>query len=318
MSRRLFFAGLGMLALALGGCAETQLAAHTVKKMDQPTPGAAPKGYYKVGEPYQINSTWYYPVEDYNYDETGIASWYGPGFHAKFTANGEIFDQNDLTAAHRTLPMPSFVRVTNLDNGRSIVLRVNDRGPFARGRILDVSARGSELLGFDKAGTARVRVQILAEESRQLAQQMRSGVQVASAAPPQGASLQGGSPQGAQPSAAPRSSVTSGALAPPLGVMTSPAPAPIGLPIDPTGNLRTVAPQRTQIYVQAGAFESRENANRLSQRLRGLGPSSVTPVTVAGKQMFRVRVGPLASVEEGDRMLDRVIADTPGARLVVD
>jgi len=308
MSRGVIFAGLGVLALALGGCAETQLAAHTVKKMDQPTPGGAGKGYYKVGEPYQINSTWYYPVEDYNYDETGIASWYGPGFHAKFTANGEVFDQNDLTAAHRTLPMPSFVRVTNLDNGRSIVLRVNDRGPFARGRILDVSARGSELLGFDKAGTARVRVQILAEESKQLAQQMRSGVQVASAAPP----------QGAQPSAAPRSGVTSGALALPPSVATSPPPAPVGLPIDPTGNLRTVAPQKTQIYVQAGAFESRENANRLSQRLRNLGPSSVTPVTVAGKQMFRVRVGPLATVEDGDRMLDRVIADTPGARLVVD
>lgn len=308
MSRGLLFAGLGALALGLGGCAETQLAAHTVKKMDQPAPSASGKGYYKVGEPYQINSTWYYPVEDYNYDETGIASWYGPGFHAKFTANGEIFDQNDLTAAHRTLPMPSFVRVTNLDNGRSIVLRVNDRGPFARGRILDVSARGSELLGFDKAGTARVRVQILAEESKQLAQQMRSGVQVASAAPP----------QGAQPQAAPRAGVTSGALPPPPAVASSPPPAPIGLPVDPTGNLRTVAPQKTQIYVQAGAFENRENAQRLSQRLRGMGPSSVTPVTVGGKQMFRVRVGPLATVEEGDRMLDRVIADTPGARLVVD
>jgi rare lipoprotein A len=308
MNRGLIAALFGSIALALGGCAETQLAAHTVKKMDQPAPSASGRGHYKVGEPYQINSTWYYPVEDYNYDETGIASWYGPGFHAKFTANGEIFDQNDLTAAHRTLPMPSFVRVTNLENGRSIVLRVNDRGPFARGRILDVSARASELLGFDRAGTARVRVQILAEESRQVAQQMRSGVQVASAAPP----------QAAQPLAAPRSGVVSGALPPPSAVAASPAAAPIGMPVDPTGNLRTVAPQRTQIFVQAGAFENRENAQRLSQRLRGIGPSSVTPVTVGGKQMFRVRVGPLATVEEGDRMLDRVIADTPGARLVVD
>jgi rare lipoprotein A len=308
MNRGLIAALFGSIALALGGCAETQLAAHTVKKMDQPAPSVSGRGHYKVGEPYQINSTWYYPVEDYNYDETGIASWYGPGFHAKFTANGEIFDQNDLTAAHRTLPMPSFVRVTNLENGRSIVLRVNDRGPFARGRILDVSARASELLGFDRAGTARVRVQILAEESRQVAQQMRSGVQVASAAPP----------QAAQPLAAPRSGVVSGALPPPSAVAASPAAAPIGMPVDPTGNLRTVAPQRTQIFVQAGAFENRENAQRLSQRLRGIGPSSVTPVTVGGKQMFRVRVGPLATVEEGDRMLDRVIADTPGARLVVD
>ncbi len=313
MSAARIFVGLALLALGLTGCAETQLAAHTVKKMDQPAPGAGKGGYYKVGEPYQINSTWYYPVEDWNYDETGIASWYGPGFHAKFTANGETFDQNELTAAHRTLPMPSFVRVTNLDNGRSIVLRVNDRGPFARGRILDVSARGSELLGFDKAGTARVRVQVLADESKQLAQQMRSGVQVASAAP-----------MAAAPSAAPRSSVTSGALAPPPGAaatqtqtQTQPA-APIGLPVDPTGNLRTTSPQKTQIFVQAGAFENRDNAQRLSQKMRSFGPSIVTPVTIAGKQLFRVRVGPLATVEDGDRMLDRVIADTPTARLVVD
>jgi rare lipoprotein A len=308
MSRRLIVASLGLLALWLTGCAETQLASHAVKKMDQPAPSAPARGHYKIGEPYQINSTWYYPVEDYNYDETGIASWYGPGFHAKFTANGEIFDQNDLTAAHRTLPMPSFVRVTNLENGRSIVLRINDRGPFARGRILDVSARGSELLGFDKAGTARVRVQILAEESRQIAQQMRSGVQVASAAP-----IQGGQPQ-----AAPRPGVTSGALPPPGQAGASASPGPIVVPVDPTGNLRTVPPQRTQIFVQAGAFENRDNAQRLSQRLRSLGPSSVTPVTVGGKQMFRVRLGPVRTVEEGDRLLDRVIADTPGARLVVD
>ena len=310
MSRFTLMAGLGLLALGLAGCAETQLAAHTVKKMDQPaTPSQGAPGYYKVGEPYQINSTWYYPVEDYNYDETGIASWYGPGFHAKFTANGEIFDQNDLTAAHRTLPMPSFVRVTNLENGRSIVLRVNDRGPFARGRILDVSARGSELLGFDKAGTARVRVQILPEESRQIAQAMRSGrasgVQVASA----GAL--------AAPAAAPRSAITSGSLAPPPSSAV-PQASPVIVPIDPTGNLRTTSPQRTQIFVQAGAFENRDNAQRLSQRLRSFGASSVTPVMISGKQMFRVRVGPLATVEEGDRMLDRVIADTPGARLVVD
>jgi len=305
VSGRLLAAGLGLLALGLAGCAETQLAAHTVKKIDQSASGgtAGKGGYYKVGEPYQINSTWYYPVEDWNYDETGVASWYGPGFHEKFTANGEVFDQNDLTAAHRTLPMPSFVRVTNLDNGRSIVLRVNDRGPFARGRILDVSARGSELLGFDKAGTAKVRVQILAEESKQLAQSLKAGrsggVQVASA-----------------PTSAPRPTVSSGALAPPPPVAAAAAPAFV--PVDPTGNLRTTTPRRTQLYVQAGAFENRENAQRLSQRLRGFGPAAVTPVTIAGKQLFRVRVGPLATVEEGDRVLDRVIADTPGARLVVD
>ncbi len=124
---------------------------------------------YKVGKPYQIKGVWYYPQVDYDYVEEGIASWYGPGFHGKATANGEIYDMNDLTAAHRTLPMPSIVRVTNLENGRSLKLKVNDRGPFARERIIDVSRRASQLLGFHMQGTTPVRVEIVEDESRQLA-----------------------------------------------------------------------------------------------------------------------------------------------------
>ena len=118
-------------------------------------------GKYKVGNPYQIKGVWYYPKESFDHVETGIASWYGRQFHLKKTANGEIFDMNELTAAHRTLQMPSFVQVTNLENGRSLKLRVNDRGPFAHGRIIDVSRRAAQLLGFERQGTARVRVQIL-------------------------------------------------------------------------------------------------------------------------------------------------------------
>ncbi len=124
---------------------------------------------YKVGRPYAINGIWYVPRVDYDYDATGVASWYGPGFDGQATANGETYDMNELTAAHKTLPMPSIVRVTNLDNGRSIKLRVNDRGPFVDGRIIDVSRRAAQLLGFYGAGTARVRVEIVADESRALA-----------------------------------------------------------------------------------------------------------------------------------------------------
>src|ERR1700712_5318998 len=93
-------------------------------------------GVYKIGKPYQIGDTWYYPREQPDYDETGVASWYGPGFYDHPTANGEIYTAKDLTAAHRTLPLPVNVRVTNLDNGKSIIVRVNDRGPFAKGRII--------------------------------------------------------------------------------------------------------------------------------------------------------------------------------------
>ncbi|NBP73545.1 MAG: septal ring lytic transglycosylase RlpA family protein, partial [Alphaproteobacteria bacterium] len=140
--------------LALSACAETEFLVHTAKQLR----GGEVKqseGRYKVGSPYQINGAWYYPAEDFEYSETGIASWYGPNFHGKKTANGEDYNQNDLTAAHRTLPMPSAVRVTNLENGRSLVLRINDRGPFARGRIIDVSRRGAQLLGFEKNGVAK-------------------------------------------------------------------------------------------------------------------------------------------------------------------
>lgn len=115
-------------------------------------------GAYKVGSPYKVNGVRYVPREDPSYDRTGIASWYGKKFHGRRTANGERYDMYALSAAHPTLPMPSLVRVTNLKNGRSIVARVNDRGPFARGRIIDMSYRSAQLLGFVKQGTARVRV----------------------------------------------------------------------------------------------------------------------------------------------------------------
>ncbi len=125
-------------------------------------------GTYKVGKPYKIMGQWYYPQEDYNYSEVGMASWYGDDFHAKKTANGERYDMNTLTAAHRTLPLPSIVKVTNLENGRSLVLRVNDRGPYVKDRIIDISKRGAQLLGYQTKGVTKVRVEILAKESKAL------------------------------------------------------------------------------------------------------------------------------------------------------
>jgi rare lipoprotein A len=105
-----------------------------------------------------VAGRWYHPRDERDYRETGVASWYGPGFHGKATANGERFDEHAISAAHRTLPLPSHVEVSNLDNGRTLVVRVNDRGPFAHDRILDLSRRAAQLLGFETRGTARVRV----------------------------------------------------------------------------------------------------------------------------------------------------------------
>ncbi len=117
------------------------------------------KGVYKVGNPYVVSGTKYHPKADDTYDKTGLASWYGAQFHGRKTANGEIFNMNHLTAAHTTLPMPSFVKVTNLSNGRWLVLRVNDRGPFVGNRLIDVSRRSAQLLGFQDKGVTKVRIQ---------------------------------------------------------------------------------------------------------------------------------------------------------------
>lgn len=120
-------------------------------------------GRFQIGKPYKIKGRWYHPKHDVNLREKGLASWYGPNFHGRLTANGEIYDQFALTAAHPTMPLPSYARVTNLENGRKITVRVNDRGPFAPGRVIDLSARAAKLLGYDKQGLAKVKVEYAGE-----------------------------------------------------------------------------------------------------------------------------------------------------------
>ncbi len=135
---------IAAIALALAGCGSTD-----------------PQGIYKLGQPYQIAGRWYYPEFDPAYDKVGVASWYGVPFHGRATANGEVFDRQRLTAAHPTLPLPSIVRVTNLANRRQLELRVNDRGPFVRERLIDLSQAAARELGFEREGTAHVRVEFV-------------------------------------------------------------------------------------------------------------------------------------------------------------
>lgn len=124
-----------------------------------------PHPTYKIGAPYTVKGVAYYPRVDYAYDQVGMASWYGDGFEGQYTANGEVFDMNDVTAAHTTLPLPSIVEVINLQNNRALHVRINDRGPFVRGRIIDLSRRAAQLLGFAGTGTAMVRVRVLQQPS---------------------------------------------------------------------------------------------------------------------------------------------------------
>ena len=126
---------------------------------------SSPKPIFKIGQKYMIKGKFYFPKKDLYYNKTGIASWYGPKFHGKITANGEIYDQNAFTAAHKTLPLPSAVKVTNLENNISVVLRVNDRGPFVNDRIIDLSSKAADILDLKRNGTGLVRVTVLKNES---------------------------------------------------------------------------------------------------------------------------------------------------------
>src|SRR5690554_5232815 len=278
-------------AFALSACGTTQPAG-TSASGDAP----AQIGRYKVGTPYQIAGAWYHPAEDLEYDQTGIASWYGPGFHGRQTANGERYDQNDLTAAHPTLPMPSLVRVTNLENGRSIDLRINDRGPFSKSRIIDVSHRAAQLLGCDREGTAKVRVKVLRDESMQLAAIARGEV-----LPPSPASLPTGSVQVAQAEPKPAPVVPAEApKAPALVHARSPMP---------DGLIHMEQPQATNVFIQAGAFTDYQNASQLASRLQPHGYVQIEPTAISGQSFYRVRIGPVESVDEADVLLARLISD---------
>lgn len=287
------YAAMGVLGL-LTACATSQPSGVAGKQGAGQAPGGA---HYKVGDPYQINGNWYYPKEDYSYDETGIASWYGDAFHDGTTANGEVFNKNELTAAHKTLPLPTLARVTNLDNGRSIVVRINDRGPFSGARIIDVSQRAAQLLGFEGQGTAKVRVQVLADESKAIADAMRH---YGSAAPATLAeATQAPAPQSAALAAVETKTLEPVQTTPAVHqqlLATKPVATYVQLPVAAAG----------KIYVQAGAFTVLDNATKLQQQLAKLGPVSTSDIMINGTVFHRVRVGPVTSVDEADKLLSRI------------
>lgn len=253
-------------------------------------------GVYKVGNPYKILGRWYYPKEDYNYKEEGTASWYGPDFHAKRTANGEKYDMNALTAAHRTLPLPSIVRVTNLENGRSLVVRVNDRGPYARNRVIDVSKKVAQLLGFLEQGTAKVRVEVLEKESKNLKAALT------------------GSPLYEDISAAPVTKIEASRMAPLEGAAVAASYDKLSpnYNYEPSDNSDVPALTQDEVvgeggfFVQAGAFTDVDAAESLKKRLSSFGPSSVSVAKVNGQMFYRVRVGPYSGQNQAVDMLSRI------------
>lgn len=307
------------IPLLLAGCAETQFLAQASKMWGSQSPEG---GQYKVGKPYQVNGTWYTPKEDWEYIEVGTASWYGDEFHGRKTANGDRFDKNQLTAAHRTLPMPSLIRVTNLTNGRTAVLRVNDRGPFTRGRILDVSHAAARVLGFEGQGTAQVKVELLAEESRRLAQEM--GVKLPDQLPRRDPLVDMQTSSLAQPvqavetvelEAPPTTTQAHAVISEPVSVFSTP-PDPSGKVISaappdepmpmPRGNFGAPAESGSGVFIQVGSFSKIENVERLKDRLQNLGHVQVVTLEKNGKKLYRVRLGPLQNEQQARSLRDKI------------
>ena len=321
-------------ALMLNACAEAELAAHVAKKTMPIPESSKTTGTFKVGSPYTIKGQRYTPRETYSFEQTGIASWYGPNFHGKKTANGETFDMFELTAAHKTLQMPSLVRVTNLGNGKSIVVRINDRGPFSKGRIIDLSKRSAELLGFKNQGTAKVKLQLLSNESRQVADAAKQGLstrgtelamnergyqQIAHTAPKPASQSRlltspvPGSPTQRQPAqavAAPsQNTIATNARVAEVerADLTTSVPGHIEngkFYPDPVVEQRPVTPN--SIYVQAASFGTAGRAEMFAKTLTSVADAKVYPAIVNGANYYRVRIGPLQTVPEADLVLQKL------------
>jgi len=283
--------GLAMAAIGalLSGCATA------------PTPAPGPLSQFDHGtmKPYQVNGVTYQPREQPTYDEQGVASWYGAGYGGKHTANGEVFDEARLTGAHTTLPLPCIVEVTNMDNGRTVRLRVNDRGPFVPGRILDMSPQAARELNFYARGSAWVRVRYIGPAPAADAAVSLAKAQTAPTTGPSAAMSQA-APEGAALRAG---TVRESQLPPPTAPATTPAPTNpnlpefamvVGDPVSPTGAAATPAATpaaaSTGLQAQAGAFASRQNADRLAARFEGDGGAVVVPLERGGVTLWRVLV----------------------------
>ena len=286
-------------SLALAGCSSSHKSEHGAL---DPFAGIG-SPYYKgkgniplgggrrqVGKPYQVAGRWFRPREMSSYDKTGVASWYGPQFHARKTSNGEWFDMNRLTAAHATMPLPSYAKVTNLDNGREVIVRVNDRGPFVDTRVIDLSRRAAEVLDYKNKGKTNVRVQLIGP-----APLNDNGTHLAA----MNRELLRGTPLRRMIANAGGSDAPVVVAEVPV-VATAPVPAP------------------GEYYVQVGSFSDEGNAARMREDLASVGPIEVQPLDGADGTIYRVRVGPLPDEGQAQSALQQVVdAGHLDARLVL-
>lgn len=271
-------------------------------------------GRYHVGKPYQVAGRWFHPKEQPGYDKKGPASWYGEAFNRRMTSNGEWFDMTRLTAAHPTLPLPSYVKVTNLDNGREVVVRVNDRGPFVGPRIIDMSKRSAEVLGFKEKGMANVRVQYigkapindkgqhLAAMNRELERGTPMKRMIARASGNLGEAEDTVQVAAAEPEVE--------AAAPVAQTVAYKRPAKkYQLPVPSIGE---------DYYVQVGSFGDPANAEAARDELASVWPVQLTQLDGSNGTVFRVRIGPLSNEDDAQTALEHAYSlGHNDARLVI-
>jgi rare lipoprotein A len=294
--------GALLLPLAFAGCARFGA---------RRAGGGQPR--YLVGAPYQEGGTWRYPREDFTLVETGLGVV--AGTHPAFTANGELFDQTAMAAAHPTLQLPCVARVTNLDTGREVLVRINDRGPAAPGRVLQVTRRVAELLGAAPQSIFRMRLEVQEEPSRALAAALEEPATVpvltAAALPVEA------HPLAPPPGARQASRVREAALAPVAKVTAAPvrATVPLRLP----ESVRQGTPRPGVLFIDCGAFGRLEYASMLQARLARLGAHLDTSYGARRDRAYRVRIGPLPGIAAADAMLERALHEAvPDARIIVD
>lgn len=290
------------IAAALGACALLSLLA----ACGRPAPQARP--HYVLGQPYQSGGVWWYPREQERLDETGLAATYAGG-HDALTTDGEVFSQDALAVAHPTLPLPAIARLTDLQTGRSLLVRINDRGSPRPSRLVQVTRRVADLLGMKRDGVAEVRLIVLPGQTAAVQDSVGGAPRLAIAAAPVGqvqtAAL---APPSGMRQAAGRGAVLPAALAA--------ASEPVAVQLD--GTVTQESPHPGRLWVRLDTFQSYEYAAMQRAKLIGLAPR-IESVFDNREQSFRVMLGPFSDVAAADSALDRAIAaGVSDARIVVE
>jgi rare lipoprotein A len=259
-------------------------------------------GKYHVGDAYQVAGRTWTPHEQPGYDKTGVASWYGEAFHKRKTSNGEWFDMNTLTAAHATLPLPSYAMVTNLDNGRKVIVRINDRGPFVDTRIIDLSKKAADVLGYRNKGKTHVRVKLIGPAPLRDSSQHMVAMNEAMA---NGASVSQIASMADDANAETPVQVATRKRNPKYDV----EPQDAGVQQASVDSQDTLPSDSAGYIVRVGVFHDLENAKLAFNQVSGFGPTQIVKAVGANGPLYRVQIGPLDNKDDANTALDTVISN---------